>query len=167
MIEFNGPITEKNQLDRMKRVDKTTIRSFLIIALSCWLMLIAFELIFSIVSQEVWKELVVFSVVVLCVVLLIAKTPKSVVLRFRLSPHIIITEEDLSLELLNRGKQLWRTRKLSRVKKILDCGEVYYIIFKFGDITNSWICQKSNIVNGSIEDFEKLFAEKIVRSKEV
>ena len=118
-------------------------------------------------SQEVWKELVVFSVVVLCVVLLIAKTPKSVVLRFRLSPHIIITEEDLSLELLNRGKQLWRTRKLSRVKKILDCGEVYYIIFKFGDITNSWICQKSNIVNGSIEDFEKLFAEKIVRSKEV
>ena len=164
MIEFNGPITEKNQLDRMKRVDKTTNRSFLIGFVFIWVISLAVGLPLKI-FRNFLPELVFFTVIFVGLALI--RTPKKVLLRFRLSPHIIITEEDLSLELFNRGKQLWRTRKLSRVKKVLDCGEVYYIIFKFGDITNSWICQKSNIVNGSIEDFEKLFVEKIVRSKEV
>ena len=50
------------------------------------------------------------------------------------------------------------------MKKILDCGEVYYIIFRFGDITNAWICQKDNIVNGTIEDFQALFQSKIVQA---
>ena len=163
-IEFNGQITEKNQLDRMKRVDKTTNRSFLIGFVFIWVISVAIGLPLKI-FRNLLPELVFFTVIFVGLALI--RTPKEVLLRFRLFPHIIITEEDLSLELLNRGKQLWRTRKLSRVKKILDCGEVYYIIFKFGDITNSWICQKSNIVNGSIEDFEKLFAEKIVRVKEV
>lgn len=46
----------------------------------------------------------------------------------------------------------------------MDCGEVYYIIFKFGDITNSWVCQKSNIISGTIEEFESLFKDKIVKA---
>lgn len=52
-------------------------------------------------------------------------------------------------------------KNLSKVKKILDCGDVYYIIFRFGDITNAWICQKSNIVNGTTEEFETYFKSKI------
>ena len=91
------------------------------------------------------------------------KIPKKVVLRFRLSPHIIITEKDLSLELWSNGEKVWRRRNLSKVKKILDCGEVYYIVFKFGGITNAWICQKDNIINGTIKDFETLFQSKIIR----
>ena len=98
------------------------------------------------------------------IIFLSAKTPKKVVLRFRISPHRIITKKDLSLELWSNGKEVWRTRKLSKVKKVLDCGEVYYIIFQFGDITNSWICQKNNIINGTIEEFELLFQTKLVKA---
>lgn len=163
MIEFNGPITEENQLNRMKKVDRTTIFVFFGGLILLWIILIVFELVFSGFLQDLWKECTICSVIMLLVIFLIAKTPKKVVLRFRLSPHIVITEEDLSLELWSNGEKVWRTRKLSKVKKVLDCGEVYYIIFKFGDITNSWICQKNNIISGTIEEFESLFQSKIIK----
>ena len=162
MIEFNGPITEENQLNIMKKVNKKEIQIFIFVLIFIWIVAIAIGLPLKIL-QDLWGELILCSVVLLGVTFLSAKTPKKVVLRFRLSPHIVITEEDLSLELWGDGKKVWRTRKLSKVKKVLDCGEVYYIIFKFGDITNSWICQKNNIISGTIEEFESLFQSKIIK----
>ena len=35
------------------------------------------------------------------------------------------------------------------------------MIFKFGDISNSWVCEKSLITKGSISQFENLFKDKI------
>ena len=162
MIEFNGPITEENQLNRMKKVNKKEIQIFIFGLIFIWIVAIAIGLPLKIL-QDLWGELILCSVILLVVTFLSAKTPKKVVLRFRLSPHIVITEEDLSLELWSNGEKVWRTRKLSKVKKVLDCGEVYYIIFKFGDITNSWICQKNNIISGTIEEFESLFQSKIIK----
>ena len=162
MIEFNGPITEENQLNRMKKVNKKEIQIFIFGLIFIWIVAIAIGLPLKIL-QDLWGELILCSVILLVVTFLSAKTPKKIVLRFRLSPHIVITEEDLSLELWSDGKKVWRTRKLSKVKKVLDCGEVYYIIFKFGDITNSWICQKNNIISGTIEEFESLFQSKIIK----
>ena len=162
MIEFNGPITEENQLNRMKKVNKKEIQIFIFGLIFIWIVAIAIGLPLKIL-QDLWGELILCSVILLVVTFLSAKTPKKIVLRFRLSPHIVITEEDLSLELWKNGEKVWRTRKLSRVKKVLDCGEVYYIIFKFGDITNSWICQKNNIISGTIEKFESLFQSKIIK----
>lgn len=162
MIEFDGSISEKNQLDRMKKVNKEEIRIFLFGLIFIWIVAIAIGLPLKIL-QDLWGEMIVCSFIFLGITFLSVKTPKKVVLRFRLSPHIIITEKDLSLELWSNGEKVWRRRNLSKVKKILDCGEVYYIVFKFGDITNVWICQKDNIINGTIKDFETLFQSKIIR----
>ena len=162
MIEFNGPITDENQLNRMKKVNRKEIQIFIFGLIFIWIVAIAIGLPLKIL-QDLWGELILCSVILLGVTFLSVKTPKKVVLRFQLSPHIVITEEDLSLELWSNGERVWRTRKLSKVKKILDCGEVYYIIFKFGDITNSWICQKDNIISGTIEEFESLFQSKIIK----
>lgn len=164
MIEFQGSISEKNQLDRMKKLDKKVTQVSIFGLIFIWLVVIAIGLPLRIL-QDLWGELIFCSLIMLTVPILSAYTPKKVILRFRISPHIIITEKDLSIELRSNGKEVWRTRKISKVKKVLDCGEVYYIIFKFGDITNSWICQKSNIVNGSINEFEVIFQSKIVRDK--
>ena len=165
MIEFNGAISEKAQLDRLKRADKEVMRVFIVGLIIIWLILILSDLIFGNVLRELWKEAVLCTVIMIVPTLLTAKMSEKVALRFKIAPHIIITENDLSLEMYSNGKQVWRTRKISKVKKILDCGEVYYIIFKFGDITNSWVCSKSNIVNGTIDEFETLFQSKIVKTK--
>lgn len=162
MIEFQGSISEKNQLDRMKKLDKKVTQVSILGLIFIWLVVIAIGLPLRIL-QDLWGELIFCSLIMLTVPILSAYTPKKVILRFRISPHIIITEKDLSLESRSNGKEVWRIRKISKVKKVLDCGEVYYIIFKFGDITNSWICQKNNIINGTIEEFESLFQTKLVK----
>lgn len=162
MIEFNGQISEKIQLDRMKKVNKKEVFLFLFTIILLWIVVISIGLIFD-VLQYLWMEALVCTAVLIGVIILIARTPKKVVLRFKLSPHIIITEDELSLELCKNGEKVWRKRGLSKVKKILDCGDVYYIVFRFGDITNAWICQKNNMINGTAEEFERQFQSKIYR----
>lgn len=98
MIEFNGPITEENQLNRMKKVNKKEIQIFIFGLIFIWIVAIAIGLPLKIL-QDLWGELILCSVILLVVTFLSAKTPKKIVLRFRLSPHIVITKEDLSLEL--------------------------------------------------------------------
>lgn len=165
MVEFNGQISERNQLNRIKKVRKKEIIVLLSGIIFIWIVTVSFGLIFGDL-QSVWVELIVCTIIMLACIILIAKTPEKVALRIKLSPHIIITETDLSLELWKNGEKTWRKRNLTQVKKVLDCGEVYYIIFKFGDITNAWICQKDNVVSGTIEEFERIFRSKIVRESE-
>jgi len=161
MVEFNGQISERNQLNRMKKIRKREIVVFLSGIIFIWIVTVSFGLIFGDL-QSVFVELIVCTIIMLACIILIEKTPEKVALRIKLSPHIIITETDLSLELWKNGEKTWRKRNLTQVKKVLDCGEVYYIIFKFGDITNAWICQKDNVVSGTIEEFERIFRSKIV-----
>lgn len=117
MIEFNGAITEKAQLDRLKRVDKNVMRVFIVGLIIIWLILILSDLIFGNVLRKLWKEAVLCTVIMIVSTLLTAKMPKKVALRFKFAPHIIITENDLSLEMYSNGNQVWRTRKISKVKK--------------------------------------------------
>lgn len=54
-------------------------------------------------------------------------------------------------------------KSLDKVKKVIDAGEWYYVVFKFGDIGSSFVCQKNLLKVGTLEEFEALFAGKIVR----
>lgn len=47
------------------------------------------------------------------------------------------------------------------VKKIIDAHGCYYIVFKFPKQRNI-LCQKDAIIEGTIQQFESLFADKIV-----
>lgn len=162
MIEFNGQISEKVQLDITNRRSKFETILFLVTPIVLAIVSLPIVLAFNL-FEKIWLEFLICLLTCWGVAIFIRKTPKQVLLRFRIAPHIIITNEELSLEFWNGGKKVRRTRKLSKVKKVLDCGDVYYIILKFGDITGSWICQKDNMVKGTIEEFENIFQSKIVR----
>lgn len=162
MVEFSGSISEQNQIDRQKKIDKKVTRIILLVILIMPIIAIL-SFIFLHVFDKLWLDALICEIVAVFVLIGIKYMPQKVVLRFRLAPHIIINENELMLECYKGGKRVYRKKKMSKVKKILDCGEVYYIIFKFGDITNSWICQKSNIINGTIEEFEEIFKSKIKR----
>lgn len=51
------------------------------------------------------------------------------------------------------------------VKEVRDYGEFYYLIFPFGKISTSFVCQKNLLSNGTLEEFEALFEGKVVRKK--
>ena len=55
------------------------------------------------------------------------------------------------------------TRTFDDVKQIIDYGEFYDIIFYFPNKVLNCICQKDLIQEGTIEDFEELFKDYIVR----
>ena len=54
-------------------------------------------------------------------------------------------------------------KPISKVKKVVDCGDWYFIVFKFLEFSNALACQKDLITKGTIEEFEALFEGKIVR----
>lgn len=59
-----------------------------------------------------------------------------------------------------------RRKKLKQIRKVIDAGECYYVIYKWGEISNCIICQKDLIREGTLEEFEELFKGKIVKEKE-
>ncbi|MBQ2702084.1 MAG: hypothetical protein IJF64_03745 [Clostridia bacterium] len=54
-------------------------------------------------------------------------------------------------------------RSIDDVKKVIDMGEFYDIIFYFPNQWSNCICQKDLIIKGTIEEFEEFFKDKIVR----
>ena len=46
---------------------------------------------------------------------------------------------------------------------VRDFGEFYELVYPFGKISDKFICQKDLLTQGTIEDFEALFKNKIVK----
>lgn len=88
--------------------------------------------------------------------------PKKKLLNLNIPTRVIISGDTISTLALG-GKSPIKTVSLSKIKKIIDAGDWYEIIFKHGNICNSWVCQKDLIVEGTIDEFEQLFHDKIVR----
>ena len=55
------------------------------------------------------------------------------------------------------------SRKIELFKEVRDYGEYYYLKSKGLNIPPHFICQKDLLIQGSIEEFENLFAGKIKR----
>ncbi|MBD5092467.1 MAG: hypothetical protein HDT36_03695 [Clostridiales bacterium] len=55
--------------------------------------------------------------------------------------------------------------QISDVVKVKDLKYGYYIYFAKKSAMKSCVCQKDLLVEGSLEDFEKLFKNKLVRNK--
>lgn len=52
-------------------------------------------------------------------------------------------------------------KKIEQIKEVKEYSEYYFIIFKGLNIPPHFICQKDLLTQGSLEEFENLFAEKI------
>ena len=75
-------------------------------------------------------------------------------------PKKIVTDNDYIISIADKYSD---SRNINDVKLVRDFGEFYEIIFPFGKISEKFICQKNLLVKGTIEEFEALFGDKIVR----
>ena len=73
-----------------------------------------------------------------------------------------ITIEDEKIVCDGSVEVEYYSKDILDVKKVLDYGSFYYIKFYFRDIIPC-LCQKDLIVKGTIEEFEELFADRLVR----
>ena len=75
-----------------------------------------------------------------------------------LCPTKVIIEDDL---IVSQSDSFYETRDLKQIKEIRDYGEWYSIIFNYGHNSEKFICQKNLIIQGSIQDFDTMFKNKI------
>ena len=54
---------------------------------------------------------------------------------------------------------------IDSVKRVVDYGEWYDFVFYYSDRDLYFVCQKSLLTKGTLEEFEALFEGKIVRKK--
>lgn len=157
MIEFYGELSDECKIARAKKISKNNGIMFLIVTIVISMP----ALIFGIIN-DVWYYALALIALFAIVTIVAFITPKNRILSLKVPTRLVIENDTISTTTLG-GKNPMKTKPLSKVKKVIDAGGWYYIIFKFGDISNSWVCQKNLIIKGTIEEFEELFKEKIVR----
>ncbi len=160
MIRFEGDISPECKKFIRKGEVKTTLYggafAFVVIAYP-------FIALFSKWMNSIVTPLLIYIVGVAAFVLMafVAPTKKDI---DTLSPtKISICLEDGYIEATCQRFTL--DRDLSDVKSVVDHGGWYS--FKFsgrGAPSHRFICQKNLIVEGTIEEFEKIFAEKMIKA---
>lgn len=76
-----------------------------------------------------------------------------------MTKRVTIEGNDLECE----GDQFHETKTMDQIKCVIDYGEWYKFEFRLPGNSQRFICQKDLITQGTIEDFENLFADKIIR----
>lgn len=152
MIVFSGIINDQLQDKTMKRRNKYVGKLLLFISFTL-ITLSGISLFFLNADMKGWA---IVSAVLIAISLFNLFSPGRK-LPFRWEFHISISKEEMIID-----SPLWHKplkRPIKKIKKILDVGDTYYIIF--ADITNCAVCQKNLIQTGTLEEFKDLFKDKI------
>lgn len=156
MIEFNGYLTGAPK----KFLFKKLISCFQNATIFAFTMVLPF-IILLVKTFEALSILYLYLAFFLCLMIvyriIIPKASKSAI------PKRIYIMDD---KMVCIADNLTENRSVELVRKVFDYGEFYFISFYFGKISCYFICQKSLLTQGTIEDFEKLFDGKIVRKNE-
>lgn len=73
--------------------------------------------------------------------------------------EIEIMNEVIYASALNRNE----SKDFVDVKKVVDMGDWYKFYFYFPHKSNIFICEKKSLVEGTLEEFEELFKDRLVK----
>lgn len=151
MIEFKGELSkDAKKLILMKEVQASAFAASLVAVL--------FSVATVIISLFVDKIILLFLILYVAFIVLACIPHKKTI--NKLMPDSVTIEGDF---IYIKNKMAGVTRSIYDVKKVIDMGEWYYIIFNFPHKNLLFLCQKSLLNVGSLKEFEALFEEKIVR----
>lgn len=155
MVVFSGIVSDELQSKTVKKRHQYFFHLFTIVSVALIILSGIFWFIFCI---ERIKEWIILSGVLIIVTLLQLWNPRKN-LPFRWEYHITIDTEKIIVETPLWTKPL--QKPIKKIKKILDEGDCYYVIYS--DLDNCIVCQKNLLIEGTIEEFEKIFQNKIKR----
>ena len=110
------------------------------------------------IRMQFWQMIVGYCLII-TIIPLLTLIPKSKKERLSITPKKIFTEDDCIICIADKYTE---SRIISDAKQLRDFGEFYEIVFRFGKISDKFICQKNLLSKGTLEEFEKLFSGKIV-----
>ena len=157
MIEFYGELSEKSKQYLLKE-------NSLIGLLAGIFIVIVFGTVTVVIAQifNLWILLwiIPFYVLVALIAMFAPYLQKKKTLSLLIPKKISIDEENIYYDL----EKISEYKPLYSVKRVFDYGDLYLIKFYFPRVSG-YVCEKSLIKQGSIEEFEKIFEGKIERKK--
>lgn len=154
MIEFKGELTGKSKkFIILKQIKMQTI-------LSLFMTIVFLIPIIFIPALKEIKELIFAYIIIFDVFMLLPPSKNARKNFMPLRIYIDLEEEFI----IHECPELERSHSIKSVKKIIDYGEWYYLIFYYSDRDMYFVCQKDLLTQGSIEDFEGLFRDRIVKN---
>lgn len=158
MFQFYGILSEKSISIMMKR-EKSFYYTICILEIIVALCISITMIILNIDGfQEIFTSIVF--IFLLMYILLNIKPYKFAIRNviIDIKNNIITTEIERNDDLEKKSK----TRQLSKIKKIIDCGNCYCIVF-MRKPSFTIVCQKDLLKIGTIDNFETYFKNKIIR----
>lgn len=154
-IEFCGELSKKSKQYILKKRFMLGLCISLIITLLFVLPLLYVTIVYSRLYLTMLIPASFFSLLIPILLL----SPKKDYDTFM--PYNVVIIEDGTI--VSTNKRLHEIRSISQVKKVVDIGVCYQIFFYFPEKSQQFVCQKDLIKQGTIQDFEKLFEDKLVR----
>ena len=158
MIVFEGEFSEKLKKKVLGLHAKHIFLALLLTAVIWCTPCIILGIIFD---TMITKIMMYTSVCISCILLLLSaiyrERPKNY---GKIMPRKVIIEDDAIISVCENIEYY---RYMSDVKKVIDRGDAYFFVFYFPHKNVTYICQKTSVVQGTIEEFERIFENKIVR----
>lgn len=161
MVEFSGKIENGVQSKIItKRGQFLGIIGFTVafIGLLCCLIVWLVEKSFD--SESIMILVLSIACVLIYGIICIPTSRKG--LRFDWDYYITFEKEIVTI-VSNHQNGVIQSYKISKIKKVIDYGKFYYLFLYRLDPSKGIVCQKDLLINGTIEEFEKIFEGKILR----
>lgn len=160
MLIFRGNVSPKNIIKQMKRTSLMVGLSGISICVIGSLIM----LVWSLIDNEVFeaaKKVMITGGVTSALGVMVIFIPKCMMDTSRgRATTIEIDNTRIRCERPYHGLPFVEI-SINEVKKVIDYGECYFIIYT--DVAQAIVCQKDLIKEGTLEEFETIFAGKIKR----
>ena len=160
MIEFNVILSEESKRYLLKEQHKGMVFLSFFIGIIFFIPLVVITFLWRYAAICTIPAMVIvgFTILYLC-----SRRTKQFKETFDESlPNSIIIDGG-KIETLGLGELSYKCKSIIDIKEIRDMGTFYAVIFYFPSMDRRFICQKDLLVQGTIEEFEEIFKNKIVR----
>lgn len=152
MIEFRGEFSDACKKHMVRQDSK--------IGFFVGLVTIVLFMIPTIIATILWDKIVAIAIPFLILIPILLGCPLTNSTKKAIGSQNVLIGNGI---IESHNEKTGYYNKIEDVKKVVDYGEFYQIYLNFPHRLLGVICQKDLIVQGTIEEFEELFADKIVR----
>ncbi len=116
-------------------------------------------------EKNMLLEFFIFGLIIIVFIVIFILTNRKTKIKIEWDFDIIIENEMITIKCRHQINGVIATKPIKKIKKVVDFGEYYYLYVCRWDASNGIICQKDLLIEGSLEEFEKLFEGKIQRKE--
>ena len=154
MIEFKGPLTGEAEKFLLKKQVQILSRTMMRVT-------ILFGIPIVLCSIYIRPLILLFLAPIIMLLVYSFITPSKKDQKMFMPKRVFIDLEENMI--VHQCEKMERFHNLDSVKRVFDYGDWYYFKFDYANRDMYFVCQKNLISQGTIEEFEELFKDKIER----